>query len=121
VNTTAILLLVLIMAVIAVGAILYLMPAERTRFADAWKKAQARFVDQPSQAAADADVLVKKLMQTRGYPVGNFEERAADISVDHPDMVKKYRTAREIALRNNAGKATTEDIRQAMVRYSLAI
>ena len=94
-----------------------LTPEEHARFADAWKKAQARFVDAPSQAAADADVLVKELMQTRGYPVGDFEQRAADISVDHPNVVSNYRAAREIAVRNKAGKATTEDIRQAMVHY----
>jgi len=94
-----------------------LTPQEQARFSDSWKKAQARFVDEPSQAAADADVLVKELMQARGYPVGDFEQRAADISVDHPDVVSNYRAAREIALRNNAGKATTEDIRQAMVHY----
>ena len=94
-----------------------LSPEEETRFTQAWKKAQARFVDEPSQAAAEADILVKELMETRGYPMGNFEQRAADISVDHPNMVSNYRAAREIALRNNAGKATTEDIRQAMVHY----
>lgn len=94
-----------------------LTPEEEARFADAWKKAQARFVDEPSQAAADADILVKELMQTRGYPVGDFEQRAADISVDHSEVVSNYRAARAIALRNNAGDATTEDIRQAMVHY----
>ena len=94
-----------------------LTPEEQERFAEAWKRAQARFVDEPSQAAADADILVKELMQTRGYPVGDFEQRAADISVDHSEVVSNYRAAREIALRNNAGKATTEDIRQAMVHY----
>ena len=94
-----------------------LTPEEQARFADAWKKAQARFVDEPSQAAADADILVKKLMQTRGYPIGDFEQRSADISVDHPEAVSNYRAAREIAVRNNGGKATTEDIRQAMIHY----
>ena len=94
-----------------------LTPEEQMRFADAWKKAQTRFVDEPSQAAADADILVKELMQSRGYPMGDFEQRAADISVDHPNVVSNYRAAREIALRNKAGKATTEDIRQAMVHY----
>lgn len=94
-----------------------LTPEEQGRFAEAWKKAQARFVDEPSQAAADADILVKELMQARGYPVGDFEQRAADVSVDYPNVVSNYRAAREIALRSNAGKATTEDIRQAMVHY----
>ncbi|MBV9010317.1 MAG: hypothetical protein JO354_14310 [Verrucomicrobia bacterium] len=90
---------------------------EHDRFTQAWKQAQARFVDEPSQAAGEADTLVKELMQTRGYPIGDFEQRAADISVDHPNVVNNYRAARDIALRNNAGKATTEDIRQAMVYY----
>ena len=94
-----------------------LRAAEQARFSDAWKKAQTRFVDEPSQAAADADILVKELMQARGYPMGDFEQRAANISVAHPNVVNNYRAAREIALRNNAGKATTEDIRQAMVHY----
>jgi hypothetical protein len=94
-----------------------LTPEEQTRFAGLWTKTQARFVDEPSQAAAEADILVKELMQVRGYPMGDFEQRAADISVDHPNVVSNYRAAREIALRNNAGKATTEDIRQAMVHY----
>ena len=94
-----------------------LTPDEQAGFTASWKKAQARFVDEPSKAAADADILVKELMQARGYPVGDFEQRAADISVDHPNVVSNYRAARDIALRNNAGKATTEEIRQAMVHY----
>jgi hypothetical protein len=94
-----------------------LTPEEEARFVHSWRKAKARFVDEPSQAADDAGILVKELMQTRGYPVGDFEQRAADISVDHPEVVSKYRAAREVALRNNATKATTEDIRQTMVHY----
>jgi hypothetical protein len=94
-----------------------LAPEEQRRFSDAWRKAQARFVDEPSAAAGEADVLVQDLMKARGYPVGDFEQRAADISVDHPNVVTNYRAARDIAVRNNTGKATTEDIRQAMVHY----
>jgi hypothetical protein len=94
-----------------------LSPEEQTRFVESWKRAQARFVDEPSQAAADADLLVQTVMKARGYPIGDFEQRAADISVDHPEVVTNYRAARDIAVRNNAGKATTEDIRQAMVHY----
>ena len=94
-----------------------LTPEERVRFVESWKRAQARFVDEPSQAAADADSLVQDLMKARGYPVGDFEQRAADVSVDHPEVVTNYRAAREIAVRNNAGDATTEDIRQALVHY----
>jgi len=94
-----------------------LTPEQRSRFEDAWGKTQARFVDEPSQAVGEADKLIKEAMQTRGYPVGDFEQRAADISVDHPSVVTNYRAAREIAARNNTGKATTEDLRQAMVHY----
>jgi hypothetical protein len=94
-----------------------LRPEEQAHFVESWKHAQARFVDEPSQAAADADLLVQDLMKARGYPIGDFNQRAADISVDHPEVVTNYRAARDIATRNNAGKATTEDIRQAMVHY----
>jgi hypothetical protein len=90
---------------------------ERARFAHAWKNTQARFVDEPSGSVREADGMVKEVMQTRGYPVADFEQRAADISVDHPNVVANYRAARDIAQRNNSGKATTEDLRQAMVHY----
>jgi hypothetical protein len=90
---------------------------EQNRFAENWKRMQALFVDEPSRAISDADSLVKELMHTRGYPVGDFEQRAADVSVNHPNVVKNYRAAREIADRNKSGKATTEDLRQAMVHY----
>jgi hypothetical protein len=90
---------------------------EQNRFADNWKKTQAHFVDAPSPAVGEADILVKELMLARRYPVGEFEQRAADISVDHPNVVNNYRTAHEIADRNKSGKATTEDLRQAMVHY----
>lgn len=94
-----------------------LEPAEQSRFAEAWKNTQARFVDEPSQAVRDADGLVKEVMQARGYPVGDFEQRAADVSVDHPNVVTNYRAGREIASRNRSGEATTEDLRQAMKHY----
>jgi hypothetical protein len=90
---------------------------EQNRFADSWKKTQGRFVDEPSGAVGDADGLVKELMRVRGYPVGDFERRAADVSVDHPKVVANYRAAHDIAVRNKSGKATTEDLRQAMVHY----
>jgi hypothetical protein len=90
---------------------------QHARFSHAWKKTQARFVDEPSPAVREADRLIKELMQTRGYPVADFEQRAADISVDHPNVAANYRTARDIAQRNNSGKSTTEDLRQAMVHY----
>ena len=90
---------------------------QQERLADNWKRTQALFVDEPSRAATEANSLVTELMQSRGYPVGDFEQRAADISVDHPHVVTNYRSAREIAERNKSGKATTEDLRQAMVHY----
>src|SRR6266487_1612200 len=82
---------------------------EQNRFSDNRKKTQARFVDAPSPAVSEADGLVKELMLARRYPVGEFEQRTADISVDHPNVVDNYRAAREIAQRNKSGKATTEN------------
>ncbi|MBI5032271.1 MAG: hypothetical protein HZB51_17205 [Chloroflexi bacterium] len=90
---------------------------EHDRFAQAWRNAQARFVDEPSEAVADADRLVEEVMRARGYPTGDFEQRVADISVDHAGVITNYRLARDIALANRKGKASTEDLRQAMVRY----
>jgi hypothetical protein len=94
-----------------------LAPAERDRFAESWKTTQARFVDSPPAAIAEANKLVKELMAARGYPMGDFEQRAADISVDHPQVVENYRAARAIAQANERNEAGTEDLRQAMVHY----
>jgi hypothetical protein len=91
--------------------------AERERFIEAWRATQARFVDAPAEAIKDADRLVTEVMQARGYPVGDFEQRAADVSVDHPIVVENYRAARVIALANKRGEAGTEDLRQAIVHY----
>ena len=94
-----------------------LSPADAQRFDEAWRGVQARFVDEPQGAVSEADRLVGEVMAARGYPVGEFEQRVADISVDHPDVVMNYRAAREIAVLHSAGKANTEDLRQAMVHY----
>lgn len=94
-----------------------LAPEQRARFADHWRRVQARFVDAPTDAIRDADSLVSDVMQARGYPVGDFDQRAADISVDHPRVVENYRDARAIAQRSSRGEASTEDLRQAMVHY----
>jgi hypothetical protein len=94
-----------------------LAPSDRTRFVDAWHKIQTRFVDGPAGAVAEADQLLGDVMATRGYPVSDFEQRAADISVDHPLVMENYRTAHEIALRQTKGQANTEDLRQAMIHY----
>jgi hypothetical protein len=74
-------------------------------------------VDGPAGAVAEADQLLGDVMATRGYPVSDFEQRAADISVDHPLVMENYRTAHEIALRQTKGQANTEDLRQAMIHY----
>jgi hypothetical protein len=94
-----------------------LSSADADRFADAWRAEQARFVDSPREAIANADRLVNELMETRGYPMGDFEQRAADISVDHPVVLENYRAAHAIAVRDSQGTANTEDLRQAMVHY----
>jgi len=91
--------------------------AERERFIEAWRATQARFVDAPAEAIKAADRLVTEVMQARGYPVGDVEQRAADVSVDHPIVVENYRAARAIALANERGQAGTEDLRQAIVHY----
>ncbi|MBV8684188.1 MAG: hypothetical protein JO111_15025 [Caulobacteraceae bacterium] len=90
---------------------------DRTRFSDAWARVQAEFVDDPPAAVVHADVLLGDVMKARGYPVADFEQRAADISVDHPIVVENYRAAHDIAMRHTSGQATTEDLRQAMVHY----
>jgi hypothetical protein len=92
-------------------------PSERERFVERWGSVQSRFVDSPKGAVAEADDLVSSLMRTRGYPVSDFDQRAADISVDHPRVVDNYRTAHEIALRVGKDEATTEDLRTAMIHY----
>lgn len=91
--------------------------AERDRFASEWRSVQAQFVDDPNGATGEADHLVGEVMQARGYPVGDFEQRAADVSVNHPRVVEHYRAAHAIASRNRRGSANTEDLRQAMVHY----
>ena len=94
-----------------------LAAADRARFVESWRRVQARFVDGPGGAVTEADQLLGDVMSTRGYPVSDFEQRAADISVDHPLVLENYRTAHEIAVRQTQGQANTEDLRQAMIHY----
>ncbi len=94
-----------------------LSPEQRSRYAEDWRKVQARFVDTPGHAVAEADSLVTEVMRTRGYPMGDFEQRAEDLSVDHPRVVGNYRAAHDLAVRNERGEADTEDLRQAMIHY----
>ncbi|HME05860.1 MAG TPA: hypothetical protein VKG25_02375 [Bryobacteraceae bacterium] len=94
-----------------------LAPADRTRFTETWRGVQSRFVDGPAGAVAEADQLLGDVMSARGYPVSNFEQRAADISVGHPVVLENYRAAHDIALRQTQGQASTEELRQAMIHY----
>lgn len=89
----------------------------RERYTEEWRTVQTRFVDEPSAALQQADVLVTNVMRDRGYPMDNFDQAVADISPDHPQVVENYRIAHDIAARTTRGEATTEDQRQAMVHY----
>ena len=91
--------------------------AERGRFSADWQSVQSRFVDHPKGAVTEADELVSSLMQARGYPVADFDQRAADISVDHPRLVENYRSAHGVAVRIGRDQANTEDLRTAMIQY----
>jgi hypothetical protein len=90
---------------------------EREGFVTEWRIVQSRFVDDPQAAVGDADLLVNRLMQACGYPMSNFEQRAADISVGHPRVVDNYRAAHQIAVRQVEGQASTEDLRNAIIYY----
>lgn len=94
-----------------------LAPGDRARFAESWRSVQGRFVDSPGGAVTDADQLLRDVMSTRGYPVADFEQRAADVSVDHPLVIDNYRKAHDIAVRQGLGHASTEDLRQAMIHF----
>ncbi len=92
---------------------------DRDRFAAEWTKVQAEFVDKPSEAVSDADVLIQRVMAERGYPVEDFDRRAADVSVEHPEIVENYRSAHSIAVKEarSDGEPDTESLREAMVYY----
>ncbi|MFC3110482.1 LPXTG cell wall anchor domain-containing protein [Undibacterium arcticum] len=94
-----------------------LAPPEAARFSQAWAVLQGRFVDNPKGVVIEADHLVRELMVKRGYPMEDFEHRAADISVDHPAVVDHYRSAQAIAVRDERGEADTEELRKAVVHY----
>jgi hypothetical protein len=89
----------------------------RDRYTREWQEMQGRFVDDPDSAVAEADRLVERVMAERGYPVEDFDAQAADLSVDHPDVVEDYREAHRVALSRERGEADTEDLRRALVRY----
>ena len=90
---------------------------EHDRFLERWTSVQGGFVDDPTDAIGQADNLVTELLNARGYPVGDFDKRAEDISVEHPQVVQNYRAAHAIADRQSKGQAATEDLRQGLVHY----
>lgn len=92
-------------------------PAAKRDVIQRWTEVQARFVDDPPRALAFADALLGEVMKARGYPVSDFEQRAGDISVDHPRIVEHYRKGHDIAVRHERGQSSTEELRQAMIHY----
>jgi hypothetical protein len=94
-----------------------LSPSARSRYNDTWINVQTRFVDEPNAAVQDADSLIAQVMRERGYPVDQFDEQADMISVDHPQLVENYRSGHAIFERAKQGQASTEQLRQAFVRY----
>src|SRR5262245_54281086 len=94
-----------------------LLPNDRQRFQDSWATIQGRFVDNPKTSVEEANIVIQEVMQRRGYPVIDFEQAAADLSVDYPVVVENYRAAHQIAKRNERGMADTEELRQALVYY----
>jgi hypothetical protein len=97
--------------------IVALDPTARDRYLEAWRTTQGRFVDDPATATREADTLVAQVMSDRGYPVDDFEQRAADVSVDHPQVAEHYRAAHALFQANEQGLASTDDLRQAFVHY----
>jgi hypothetical protein len=97
--------------------IVALEPAARARYQEAWRSTQGRFVDDPATAIGEADELVVRVMRDRGYPVDDFDQRAADVSVDHPQVAENYRAAHALSLANAKGLADTDDLRRAFVLY----
>jgi hypothetical protein len=94
-----------------------LTPDARERYSESWRQVQTGFVDEPTEALSSADRLVTDVMRERGYPMDEFDQRVADLSVDHADVVEHYRAAHSIQLASEGGDASTEDLRQAVVHY----
>jgi FtsZ-interacting cell division protein ZipA len=91
--------------------------SSRDRYMARWRQTQEKFVDDPQAAVFDADALIQEVMRERGYPVEDFDQRASDLSVDHADVISNYRAAHAIAVADQRGNATTDDLRDAVVHY----
>ena len=91
--------------------------ATRLNFANEWRDLQERFVDEPAQATGEADTLITRVMEARGYPMKDFDTQAELLSVDHPETVENYRLAHAVQLRSQAQQASTEELREALLRY----
>lgn len=94
-----------------------LSAADRMRFSATWDRLQAKFVDEPAQAVISANELINQVMRARGYPVEHYEQRVADLSVEHPNVVQHYRAAHELARSVHNGTVDTEPLRQAFIHY----
>lgn len=94
-----------------------LSPSDCARYEESWIAVQGRFVDDPRAAVEQAHQLIFEVMEKRGYPAAGFQQAAADLSVEYPDLVSNYRAASRIAEENRRGTAKTEDLRQALVYY----
>ena len=94
-----------------------LSQAARERYLERWQSVQSQFVDDPRTAVASADSLIQSVMEERGYPVEDFDQRADDLSVHHAEVTQRYREARRIAQANQDGNVDTEDLRQAVTSY----
>lgn len=92
-------------------------PAERERFTADWHNARERFVDDPGAAVGEADRVLGQVMAARGFPVKDFDERYETLTVDHPEVARHYRAGHDLALKQESGEATTEELRQAMIHY----
>jgi hypothetical protein len=94
-----------------------LTPADAFRFSQAWNTLQGRFIDSPKGVVTEADRLARELMSKRGYPMGDFDNMAADISIDHPSVVAAYRAAQSVATRDARGEADSEELRKAVIHF----
>jgi LPXTG-motif cell wall-anchored protein len=92
-------------------------PKERGEFIDEWREVKAVFVDSPVEAVHHADRLLARIMTARGFPMGDFDRRYEDLTVDHGEVARHYRAGHDAVVRDGRGEASTEDLRQAMIHF----